>query len=215
MAIFATASLQAAVTVDTFNIGTSDLLYGGTSSNFTGISTSETIGGERYVEVFGPATIYATVDHPAADGQVTYNSGITDDGSMILDYGRTTALGVDLSVSGENDRFRFDFVLLGEGFGAGNDTLKIDVEWDDAGTQTSSSTVNWPTSTGTFDILFSSFGGSTPDWTAIDRITITIDGRQASDVAIDSFGAVPEPATASMMALVACLGFLIRRHFVA
>jgi len=58
-------------------------------------------------------------------------------------------------------------------------------------------------------------------WTAAttETVSLTLHDTQTAangnDFAIDDLGMVPEPATASLMALVAGLGFLISRHLVS
>lgn len=204
------------VTVDTFDYTVAPAgvyIQGGQTNNDTMLPTDETIGGARYLEVFGNfGAVSVSLNYDVAVGQCAYSSDSGYDGSFRLTYGYVTALNADLSESGQNDRFRFAFTAINAGTGGSNDTFEIQVT-SGAGADVATSVIDWPAETGFFDMAFTSFSG-TVDWTDIDKIDITVDGQTAADVMIDSIGVVPEPATASMLGLAGLIVYLARRHFI-
>jgi len=172
-----------------------------TTVNSTGLSTANTIGGERYADLFwesGSGSILLDINKTNS-GKCVYSSPSEVRGYYDLTYGRSTALNADLTESGANGAFKLIWSMS-------DMASPVTITVTNTG-GLSSFTFDSPDGGFTLNPLqtqfvnFASFTGF--DFSDVDRIDVRVHGVVSFDGTLDAIiVGVPEPATAGIVALV-------------
>ncbi|MBN1270623.1 MAG: PEP-CTERM sorting domain-containing protein [Kiritimatiellae bacterium] len=207
-------STSANIIVDNFDEGGVSVFVNNSSTTATdrdtGLSSANTIGGERYsVLLWQAGTDNTTLQvNQGGDntGVCSFGSQPSNDGFFQLFYGDASDLNADL-FDVENNRIGIHF-----GFSDVYGTTTVTVATSGGG----ASTLAVPNPTGGpmdtwmyFD--YSAFSG-TADFNDIDSITVTVDGIAGADITIDEISTsyIPEPTTAALLGLCG-IAFFSRR----
>jgi hypothetical protein len=217
---------SAVVVLDNFTAGATDLQIGTPTGSVESQQNVAVTGGQRDVWLSvtsNPFQRTARYEIVPAQGMSFYSSGPGLVGQVCLDYDgietenltdnqQTAGPGLNLNLSGE-DRLRFNFSFADQGVTVRVDTYTF-------GTTTRQSTGTFTVGSGVtaatnFDLTFASMsavaGGGTT-LTDVDRIVVCFTGSgAASDFALGSIQAVPEPASMAALA-VGALGLVARKR---
>lgn len=207
LALAITGSAAHALMIDDFSTGNiNDVISTG---NNVLVTAAGVPGGFRYTNnIIDANPLNRTHSVIVTNGVLVSDSQTLVDAQAWVGYGAdansqfTNFLNLDLS---GQDRFRFTF--------ASNDlpaTIQMQVFQDGFGSAFSSFyniAPNMILTNQTIDIMFSDFGGF--NFADVDGIAFFIDTTPSGDVVLDSFEAVPEPA--SMVALGLGVAALVAR----
>lgn len=192
-ALVVLAAGSQALVIDDFGSGNFiDFISAGTNSTYNAASVP---GGFRFVEHTINDNPF-NLEHMAAvtSGVLVFDSKTSVAATNVVVYGvdsngsPSTELNLDLT---GQDRFRFN-ILSNDQPASLSMTLYNTV--DGAVFSTVHSIAGGaPLTPQTVDVLFSDFGSF--DFSNIDLIAFTIDTSPSGDIVVDSFEAVPEPAT--------------------
>jgi hypothetical protein len=204
----------ARVVVDNFDEGGLDAFVDSTltSTNYiqSGLQATNVLGGTRYFDLVweaGASTVVKINVTGGFAGVDSSSSADTADAYHILSYGRGSPMNADLSQSGANKQFE----IAWENSDSSRSDITITVS-NGANNAVSYSFKTPFTESGVTQIVaFSNFTGF--DFSDVDQIDIKLDGVANWDGRIDFVTAnIPEPGTATMLALVGLGGFLFRRR---
>ena len=185
-----------ALTIDSFDVGDTDLTATNGASNSTTVGPLdpiEVIGGERFTNVTHQdgkdQVVMANTKLLLGEDVMAFDSDAATTGLFQLRYDNNTVGlgGVDLTLGGAGDRIIIDFV---DAEGGGNFTIIIMDNSTNTSTLSKITSVGLPPNPHVLTYLFTDFVGSA-DFTKVDKIEVDAQGSGGGDYIIDLIG-VPQ-----------------------
>lgn len=206
--------VRADIVIDNFNEGGVSLFVNNSSiqasDTDTGLSTTNTVGGERYAVLnwrAGTDNTTLQINQPGDNLQKCgFGSQPANAGWFDLIYGNSTDLNLDLTQNGTNDSIGILFLFSDI---AGTTTVSVTTTGLGTSTLSKSNPMGGDMSTWVW-FSYSDFSAGA-DFSNIDKITIQSDGVAGRDTIFDMVGTsqqIPEP---SSFALIGLAGVAILR----